>query len=88
MRVIGLVLAGALIGGCASSRWQVVPAGSETILLDQTTGNTWSRSYYQRPGDKFFTPYWVEMPRGQATTRPATTAAARFDVERGESDSD
>jgi hypothetical protein len=70
MRFASLVLIATVCAGCASSRWQVIPADQGPILLDQTTGKTWWRVYYQRPGEETTTPYWKEMQRGEATTRP------------------
>jgi hypothetical protein len=70
MRNLCLMVLCLSLAGCASSRWQVVPAENGAVLLDQTTGETWSRSFYQRPGESFVTPYWREMKRGVAATQP------------------
>ena len=56
--------------GCTTSRYQVIPyEQNDVILLDTTTGQTWTRRYYTEPGEKVFSSYWKEMPRG----RPAGT---------------
>ena len=70
MRMVLLMLIGSLAAGCANSHWQVIATPSEPILLETGSGKTWSRAYYMRPGEGVYTPYWKEMDRGQATTRP------------------
>lgn len=70
LSIAALLLIGA--NGCTSARWQVVAGPNGTVLLDSSSGQTWSQAAYLPEGESTYIPYWKSMVRGEAATRPST----------------